>query len=220
MTLDEACPDRPKAALKCLTMPKVESAVIETDARPKGAIVAAAPSYAVDPDTQNQPLVIYVTRADEIRNCHFWIGGYRVGSVAPQDLLESRDVNEVYKIAVDKGLAEDEPLLLSDTQRQPSRSFYLLPNDRLDLDGEHSVHLIREVIKAMRPQRAGLYFDSNLFKATDPQDLLIKTIASIRRLPTKELYLYAGSHGVNRILNTALTFKQRFEEDIDILVFH
>ncbi|SME91696.1 hypothetical protein [Pseudobacteriovorax antillogorgiicola] len=165
-------------------------------------------------------VILYITRPEETKNCNFWIGLFKNGVTMPQELYEHDNIDEVYYKAAHEGVADQEALLISNTEKDPPEHFYLLPLDELKKSPDRIIEHIYDVLKAMAPKRAGFYFSRDLIDQATSLSLLKKVLLACRLTPTKEFYLFAGKHGVNSILNTALDVKVELEESMDVLVFH
>ena len=165
-------------------------------------------------------VVLYITRPEETRNCNFWIGLFKKGKVHPQELYEHSNIDQVYYKAVNEGINDDEPILISNTERQPPEHFYLLPLETLNSSPEKLIQQIFDTLTAMAPSRAGLYFSPELLNKEECLQLLKKVLLSCQDAPTKEFYLFAGKHGINSVLNTAIDVKHELLNSIEVLVFH
>ena len=165
-------------------------------------------------------VILYITRPEETKNCNFWIGLFKNGSAKPQDLYEHTNIDEVYYKAVNEGIADQEAILISNTEHEPAEHFYLLPLQELKESPDKVIEHIYDVLKAMAPKRAGFYFSRDLIDQGTCLSLLKKVLMACRLTPTKEFYLFAGKHGVNSVLNTALDVKAELGESMDVIVFH
>lgn len=193
-----------------------------------------SPQEVTSTGTQNNPtassaqteelaenrVVLYITRPEETKNCNFWIGLYKMGTIPPQDLYDHTNIDEVYYKAASDGVSDDEAILISNTERDPAEHFYLLPQEDLKNSPQKVIDQIYDVLKAMAPKRAGFYFSRDLVDQETCLNLLKKVIVACKESPTKEFYLFAGKHGVNSILNTALDVKAEIQGDMDVIVFH
>ncbi|MFW7378346.1 MAG: hypothetical protein ACOH5I_06045 [Oligoflexus sp.] len=200
-------------------MEKVES-------RPQGAVSAgvAEPSpHIIAEEVNPNRLVIYITRPEEAQNCHFWIGLFRPGPLRPPQLLTCETIDEIYDRAALEGLNDQEPILIADTSRMPARGFYLWPYQPKSFSQEQAEMMADSLVaalEAMRPRRVGIYFSPDLVNKSQAQDLMKQTILKMRKTSSKEYYLYAGAHGVNMVLNTALEIKAMLADQNEVLVFH
>lgn len=176
-------------------------------------------NVAVQPSPLKR-LVFYVTKPDETHQCNFWIGLFKKGSCSASELLEGENIDEVYEKAAKKGLSDDEPILLSDTSTSISRHFYFLPASGLEKKPDEIIAEIYDVLKAMRPQKAGLYFSPELVNNENLKKLFLKTLLVACQTNTFEYYLYVGKHGMTRILNIALEAKKALEKNWQVIVFH
>lgn len=171
---------------------------------------------------ENKRLILYVTRPEEAHNCHFWVGLYRHGPLRAPRLLEFHSIDEIYDQAALEGLNDISPIFLADTSHLPAKGYYLLPvsQDKLKDQHEQMIQAIQVTLEAMRPNRVGFYFSPDLVKKEGAQELLRLTLKSMSHAHTKEYYLYAGAHGVNTILNTALEVKKMLADQFEVIVFH
>lgn len=174
----------------------------------------------VDEVTNRGRVVLYITRPEETKNCNFWIGLFKKGPVRPQDLYNHDAIEDVYYRAVYEGINDDEAILISNTEPKPPEHFYLLPLEQVKKSFDQVIEQITETIKAIGPSRAGFYFSRDLVNQEDCFKLLKMALKACRSTSTREFYLFAGKHGVNSILNTALDVKAELTDSLDVLVFH
>ena len=165
-------------------------------------------------------LVFYITKPDETHQCNFWIGLFKNGPCSASELLEGENIDDVYEKAANKGLSDDEPILLSDTSLPISRHFYFLPASGLEKKQAEIIAEIYDVLKAMRPQKAGFYFSPELVNDSQLKELFLQTLLGACQTNTFEYYLYVGKHGMTRILNIALEAKKALEKNWQVIVFH
>lgn len=170
--------------------------------------------------TNHDRVILYITRPEETKNCGFWIGLYKKGRLKPQDLYDHKDIDEVYHKAVSDGVNDSSPFLISNTEVDPPEHFYLLPMEGLRQSPEAVIKNIFDTLQALAPKRAGFYFSRDLIDQPTCLSLLKKVILACQNSPTKEFYLFAGKHGVNSILNTALDAKNELDKSVEVIVFH
>lgn len=197
------------------------------ETRPQGATSAGSaepsPNLSFAEETRHR-LVLYITRPEEVHNCHFWVGLYRQGALRATDLLSLPSIEDIYHCAATEGVRDQEPILVADTSNLPAKGFYLLPThgrhqtDQAEI--ETMVQSIATALEAIKPQRVGLYFSPELMDKTSCGLLLKHCLLKLRDANTREFYLYAGAHGVNTVLNTALEVKMMLVDQEEVLVFH
>jgi len=200
--------------------------VDKVESRPQGAVSAGAaepsPNFIAEEINPNR-IVIYITRPEEASNCHFWIGLFRQGPLRPPQLLSCKSIDEIYDRAALEGLNDQEPILIADTSSAPARGFYFWPYQQANFNQSQTELMVNSLVttlQAMRPKRVGIYFSPDLVSKVQAQDLIKQTILKIRETDSKEYYLYAGAHGINMVLNTALEIKAMLSDTNEVLVFH
>lgn len=181
---------------------------------------AASKNIELVNPSSTERVILYITRPEETKNCGFWIGLYKKGKLKPQDLYDHKNIDEVYYKAVSEGVDDDAPFLISNTETEIPEHFYLLPLDEIKQSQESVIKHIFDTLKALAPKRAGFYFSRDLVDQETCLALLKKVILACKDSPTKEFYLFAGKHGINSILNTALDAKQELSQSFDVIVFH
>ncbi len=173
-----------------------------------------------DATTSPNRVILYITRPEETKNCNFWIGLFKKGSIHPSALYDFKSIEEVYYRAVTEGLDDAEPLLISNTEKFPPEHFYFIPHETFIHSPERLIAQILDTLSAMNPIRAGLYFSPDLINKAECLNLLKQVLISCKNAPTREFYLFAGKHGINSVLNTAIDVKHELLNQIEVLVFH
>src|SRR3989338_10536862 len=82
-----------------------------------------------DPATKdNQKCKIYLLSSDsEAKECRFWVGVYREGSMTPAELVYMEKFSDILPTAVTKGIACTEHLTLAHSEDGQANIFYLAP---------------------------------------------------------------------------------------------
>jgi hypothetical protein len=165
---------------------------------------------------------LYLTESPGI-DCNFWLGLARRGGKTPQNVMAQPTVAAMLDDAATEGLAEEAPMMLSDTTQVPSQYLYLMPVPETEFrDRSLWIHSILETIKNWAPQKIGIYLHPAVM-ASEPAKELLRSIltALIETTGIKNYFLLVGSHGVNDLINTALTVKSELEtSDREVVVFH
>lgn len=165
---------------------------------------------------------LYLTDAPGI-DCNFWLGLATRGEKTPQNIMAEPTVVSMLDQAATTGLAEDAPIMLSDTTQAPSQYLYLMPVPETDFrDRSLWIHNILETIKNWSPEKIGIYLHPAVMASDPAKDLLRSVLtALIETTGIRNYFLLVGSHGVNDLINTALTVKSELEtSDREVVVFH
>src|SRR3990167_1306692 len=62
----------------------------------------------------------------EARSCNFWVGVYRKGALAPQQLIGLRKAGDILTAAVSEGINCEEPIVLAESKDDGSPAVYFL----------------------------------------------------------------------------------------------
>ena len=155
--------------------------------------------------------------------CHFWIGLAPTGTQRPSDLMDQSDVGLLLAEAATKGVAENGPVMLSDTEAQPPRYVYLLPVPQPGFR-ERALWIddLAHSLASWAPKAVGLYIAPELVKSGEAPELLLSILtALIAVAPTQEYYLLTGGYGLNAILNVALRLKSDLDGDsVRLAIYH
>ena len=168
---------------------------------------------------------ITVMIADEsgFDECNFWIGFFKKGVTEPLELSKSDKTKETLNIAMNEGINESQPLMISNSQAEPPRFIYLVPiPDLARADTAQVSSVFVKTVKSLRPKKVGVYF----VPGKNSGDNLLIFLQEVlfrcaQETGTREFYLYPGKHGLNSILNTAHYFKKQMEEKkVGVYVYH
>lgn len=170
-----------------------------------------------------KPIAIRLVSTEAEAVCRFWIGLTKRGDLSPQALLEEADVGGIFEKASHRGLNQEPPILLTDTQLVPPRYVYLLgvPED----DFRARTLWTQELIKSLRtlaPKSLGFYLAPELFAARQRDELLAAVLREfVDAAMADEIYLFVGSYGLNALLSSVLRLKAEFESQlVKLLVYH
>ncbi len=170
---------------------------------------------------RSSPLQLLITRPAELDLCPFWVGLYKSGSAAPQNLFEIPSIEGIFHMLNEQGLKDRQPLMLSEnTLGKTPRQFYLVPEAICHDQPERVRELIVSTLEALNPLKAGLYFANSRLGSKFVIGMLEELVLALSFLRTKELHLYTGDIGVNPLVNAALRVKARLEGHREVFVYH
>ena len=158
---------------------------------------------------------------DDQKMCHFWVGLSKSGVRTPKELLDRSTVSAILISAAKDGLAEEGPLILSNSDLSPPRYIYLLPKPDLKRTQGWLGDLL-SAIKSWSPKTMGFYFASEIIDLPEAEFLLEKVFREfLKYIPTRDIYILAGDHNSNALLNLVLRMKDKFWKDgVELFVFH
>jgi len=173
-------------------------------------------------DTIRKIAIHLIPETDAQSEC-FWLGLFHKGSLTPPELLEHQSISELFNEAASKGLKEQGPVMLSDSNGNKTRFVYLLPEPPTDFDSKSKwVQQLVETVKSWAPPKVGIYLSKELLGKELTHELLIDILQNlIKTGKSTDYYLIPGAHGLNTILNSALEIKSKLSDDkLWVYVFH
>lgn len=171
--------------------------------------------------TQDNSLRIVLSRANDPQTCPFWVGIYKsAGSGTTKEFLQIEKLDEAFKYLSEVGLAEDQPLMLSDNTGASHRQFFLLPQRAFVNDPQAAKSLVLNTLEALIQTKAGLYLAPSLLHLPETRQLLSELIVGLAKLKTEEVYLLTTDIGVNQLLNISLAVKENLKNKRDVWIFH
>ncbi|MBI2602661.1 MAG: hypothetical protein HYW48_06370 [Deltaproteobacteria bacterium] len=178
-----------------------------------------------EPATKDtQKCKIYLLSSDsEAKECRFWVGVYREGSMTPAELVQQKKFSDILTTAVTKGIACKEHLTLAHSEDGQANVLYLAPiqNEKV-VDCEIWLDSLTQAICNWAPEAPGFYLAPELLGSDLAGKLLMRILKPlILKNQFTNFYLFTGSHGLHTVLNLALKLRSKMqEEDRDVLVFH
>ena len=173
------------------------------------------------PMTQDNSLRIVLARASDPQVCNFCVGLYKSGGTGTtQEFLQIEKLDEAFKYLSEVGLAEGQPLMLSDNTGTAHRQFFLLPQNVFAQDPRAGKNLILNTLEALVQKKAGLYLAPTLLNHPDARTLLGELVVGLAKLKTEEVYLLTTDIGVNQLLNISLSVKEHLKNTRDVWIFH
>lgn len=154
--------------------------------------------------------------------CNYWISLYNQGSLAPADLIQGLQLEEIFDRACTEGANSQSPFVAVNTQSsgQPTY-FYFSPPPRPENEDFWLAETCQKA-HSFRPQIIGIYLSPQVMNAERASSLLISLLKRfIEEKATSEFDLFIGRHGLNSILNSALEIKALMRAvGYEISVFH
>ncbi len=185
-----------------------------------GSVSGTSPEAQDSRDLPTNSISLIITRPEDTADCPFWVGLYRQGQASAREVFSLDRIDDVFSLLNEKGLNENQPLMLSDSSGEVVRQFYLVPESLCRQNRLEAKTLILKTVEALKPARIGVYFGID---PTDPDTsriLLEEILVGLGKSGIRELYLFTGRLGVNTILNAALRVKQGLLGIKDLQVFH
>ncbi len=170
--------------------------------------------------TESNTLSLIITRPEDTTDCPFWIGLYKKGLSGAREVFALERIDEVFKLLTERGLDENQALMLSDSSGEGVRQFYLVPEKLCQTDRQEAKALILKTIEALKPNRIGVYFGIDSKNPEQNRALLEEILIGLARTGIRELFLFTGNLGVNTVLNAALRVKHGLAGSKELQVFH
>ena len=173
------------------------------------------------PKSLAQPVNIHLVETLDIKQCPFWVGGFRKGKLTPQDLYPL-STEQMFESASIVGVNESEPIMISDVANPEPRYVYLVPYGQ-GFGFDDVVDSLMSSVESWVPKKIGIYLAPEIFGENKMHhSLLLRTLFAFVEIPrVNDYYLLTGGYGVNEILGITLRFKRDFNSNAkEILVFH
>lgn len=182
----------------------------------------ASTQQAASPFADEAGVIINVLPREDLSQCQFWLGVFQEGKLYPGTLLDSQDIPAIFLQAATDGLAEEKPLMLSDSTETQARFFYFAPAPKAHESLNTWIDAVSKTIIDLKLSQLGIYIAPELVEKERAQAMLNGLLERlVARASIKQFHLYPGGHGSNQILNTALQLKNAPETgDTKIFVFH
>jgi hypothetical protein len=172
-----------------------------------------------------RPVTLRLLAPDSEAECNFWVGLTRLGGeLTPGQILDDeRPIQKIFEDAAEKGIAGNQTLLVTDTEKTPPRYMYFLstPSDEFR---ERAMWLseLTQTIRSIQPGSIGFYIDPNLAVDDDEHELVLSILRELIRVSdTTDYYLLIGDYGLNTLLNAAVRLRgELLQDSINLYVFH
>lgn len=180
----------------------------------------ATPANVGIAQPEPEVLSLIITRPEDSADCPFWIGLYKKGEAGAREVFNLDRIEDVFHLLTERGLNENQALMLSDSSGEAIRQYYLVPETLCQNDRIEAKNLILKTVEALKPTRIGVYFGIDAKHPDNSRLLLEEILIGLARTGILELYLFTGQLGVNTVLNAALRVKQGLRGSKELQVFH
>ena len=189
---------------------------------PRVGAVSSSPPL-IHPGEDGGPIVTLSLVDDtDAEACGFWVGLYKTGKLKPPDLWQLGSIEEVFRTASVKGLAEEGPVMVTEASGGESRLIYLLPGPGRGEEVK-TVSDLTQTLLSWTPDSLGIYLAPGTARNREDGGLLLQMLTDIiRKTDISHFYLLSGRHGINPLLNTAMMVKEVFEKEKgpEVRIFH
>jgi hypothetical protein len=171
----------------------------------------------------NKTIAIHLINSEDMHLCQFWLGLFQGGKLTPPTLLNVDNCEDVFRKAASEGLCESGPVMLTDSNCNPARFYYLLPEPGQNIPQRASwLHSLVHTVKSWSPEKCGIYLAPDMLTKKDIYELLEQIMHElVLTTETTDYFLMTSSHGLNCVLSSALKIKAELEpEDVRVYVFH
>ena len=172
-----------------------------------------------------RPVTLRLVSSDSEAECNFWVGLAQLdGTLTPGQILDDqRSIQDVFADSASKGIAGDQPLLVTDTERVPPRYLYFLGPPAGEFR-ERAIWLseLTKTIRSIQPGAIGFYLDPQLASEDEDHELVLAILRELIRVSdTVDYYLLIGEYGLNTLLNASVKLRAELLQDsINLYVFH
>lgn len=176
----------------------------------------------VSPQISNNDFnTFYITQANELDTCDFWITTFAEGKASVLDILKSGNSAGIFDSLADVGLADKDAILVSDTTNQRKNTYFLLPESASGTDSsERMIDQLKEAVKAANPVKVGIYMNPTNLDAKESLKWTAVYACSIIEQKNIDICFYDGRYQNTDLINLCIGLKNEQLAGKKIVVVH